>query len=161
RNLTGFTQQVKLGDLGQILESLEPVMTIQAYDIRSGEDRHLSAEDLAQALGYDEPLYRGGIMSSYHDGEWQADTFTDIPEGMKPTPTRAELRQEITLEPVAGEILFCFGTPVACEISSNQRATYNRVTGVLRQRRPVHDRRGPISYRLYTLVPPSVEDGIP
>jgi transglutaminase-like putative cysteine protease len=161
RNLTGFTQQVKLGDLGQILESLEPVMTIQAYDIRSGEDRHLSAQDLAQALGYDEPLYRGGIMTSYHDGEWQADTFTDIPESMQRTPTRAELRQEIALEPVAGEILFCFGTPVACEISPNQRASYNRVTGVLRQRRPMHDRRGPISYRLYTLVPPSFEDGIP
>lgn len=162
RNLTGFTQQVKLGDLGQILESLEPVMTIQAYDVRSGEDRHLSAQGLAHALGYEEPLFRGGIMSTYEDGEWQADNFVDLPEPMARTPVRPEIRQEIVLEPIAGEILFCFGTPVACEIGvDRRRSSYNRLSGVLRQRRAFHELRGQVSYRVYTSVPQPHEDGIP
>ncbi len=162
RNLTGFTQQVKLGDMGQILESLEPVMTIQAYDVRSGEDRKLSAADLAQTLGYDEPLYRGGIMTQYKNGEWQADFQAEALESMQLTPTRAELRQEITLEPVAGEILFCFGTPVACEVGANhRRAMYNRLTNVLIQRRASQDRRGPVTYRLHTLVPRLFDDQLP
>lgn len=162
RNLTGFTQQVKLGDLGQILESLEPVMTIQAYDVRSGEDRHLAPADLAQTLDYEEPLFRGGIMTTYDDGEWEADNFVDIPEGMARTPVHPEIRQEIVLEPVAGEILFCFGTPVACEIGGDRpRSSFNRLSGVLRQRRAFQDLRAKVSYRVYTTVPQPYEDGIP
>jgi len=162
RSTTGFTQSVTLGEMGTILESLEPVMTIEAYDARSGNDRSLSALELAQAFGYDEPLFRGGIMTAYDSGTWQADSFNDIPERLQRTPPRADLRQNIALEPVAGEILFCFGTPVACEIGNDRlRASYNRLTGVLRHGRPFSELRGTVSYRLYTDVPPDSPDGIP
>lgn len=159
--ITGFTQNVTLGDMGQILESLEPVMTIFAYDVRSGEDRRLDAVELAEACGYDEPLFRGGILSTYEDGSWETDTFSDIPERLQRSGSGADLRQEIVLEPVAGDLLFCLGTPVACEIGNDRRrAYYNPLTGVLRHGRSYAESRGAISYRLHTDVPQELPDGI-
>lgn len=163
RNLTGFTQQVRLGDLGQILESLEPVMSIQVYDVRGGHDRRLSAEGLAEVMGSDEPLFRGGVMVSYSSGNWESEVGRDIADPLQRTPGRADIRQDITLEPVAGDILFCFGTPVACEIvpDRRRRALYSQLTGVLRQERRNDETRGAISYLLYTDIPKRSTDGIP
>ncbi len=165
RNLTGFTSQVRLGELGQILESLEPVMTVQAFDVRQASDRRLTAQELAELMGYDEPLFRGGVMVSYLNGNWKSESspYRDNLEPLQRTPGRSDLRQDITLEPVAGEILFCFGTPVACEIMPDRRrrALFSHLTGVLRQDFRTDEKHRSISYLLYTDIPDRPPDGAP
>ena len=162
RNISGFNPQVKLGDLGMILESLEPVMMVHAYDVRYGGEHRLSAEELAECMGYDEPLFRGGILVHYHDGSWQTDNYHDSQHQLQLRPNRYDIRQEITLEPVVGDILFCFGTPVACEIRPNHhRASFNRLTGVLKQGQFLHEKRREVDYLLYTNLSRHHPDGIP
>ena len=60
QHLTGFDDEVQLGQLGEILESDSVVMSVELYDDRG--PARLDPEG--------EPLWRGMTMARYENGRW-------------------------------------------------------------------------------------------
>lgn len=165
RNTTGFTPHVKLGDMGELLESMAPVMTVQVTDVRRGQSRKLTGDELSNLLGYNEPMFFGGVMVNYRRGLWEADTAGDFTQVLRKFARQADLREEINLQPVAGNLLFYMGSPIACEFSSSHllRAERGRLSGVLRHQRSrnLDDSTGAITYINHSRIPALPPDGIP
>jgi transglutaminase-like putative cysteine protease len=99
RHLTGFSDQVRLGQMGEILENDSLVMTIELVD------------------GYDEPigpgqeaLYRGVTLVAYEDGKWSRGLVNEVDlegsEVLKSMSPASQLRQKISLEPTDSNVLF-------------------------------------------------------
>lgn len=132
QNLTGFSDRVQLGQMGQILESEELVMSIELYN---AEERRIRAEP--------ESLWRGVVMLEYDRGSWsrQGEDLLEIdkalPGGVLP---QRYVRQEIKLEPTSSDVLFA-QRPVLS--ASGPNVSFNRGNGALQRR----DLRGPRSIR--------------
>jgi hypothetical protein len=112
RALTGFTKEVRLGDLGEILESTERVLSVRVFDNDSGAE--LDVEEYAARLGYDEPLFRGSVMSLYRNGGWETGTALSSFRGVDAIPGPNMVRQEIVREPIGTEILFAMHPVANC-----------------------------------------------
>ena len=59
QHLTGFDEEVQLGQLGEILENDDVVMSIELFDEKDNPIELMN-----------EPLWRGVTMDEYHDGRW-------------------------------------------------------------------------------------------
>jgi protein-glutamine gamma-glutamyltransferase len=70
RTVTGFSDEVQLGEIGQILESNAPVFQVRCFVEPSGDE--IDVERAAMELGYSEPLFRGSVMGRYEQGRWFA-----------------------------------------------------------------------------------------
>jgi protein-glutamine gamma-glutamyltransferase len=68
RLVTGFTNEIQLGEIGQILESNKPVLQVRCFERETNSE--VAVEDLASRLGYPEPLFRGSVMGHYEKGRW-------------------------------------------------------------------------------------------
>ncbi len=65
---TGYTESIKLGDMGQLSESDELVLEIDGSDLQSQQPASL--ERIVQVLGVD-PYFRGSTLNLYsRDGQW-------------------------------------------------------------------------------------------
>ena len=99
RHLTGFDEEVQLGQLGEILENDSVVMTVQLTD-----------ETGAVLRPNEEPLWRGVTMLHYEDGRWirQAKGAQEIVAFKKdPRLENGKLiHQKIKLEPIDSATLF-------------------------------------------------------
>ena len=99
RHLTGFDDEVQLGQLGEILENDSVVMTIELTDERGDPTRP-----------DDEALWRGVTMLKYEHGKWHRQTKgTQMVVGFKTDPHLRErklIRQRIKLEPIDSPTLF-------------------------------------------------------
>jgi transglutaminase-like putative cysteine protease len=98
RHLTGFDEEVKLGQFGEILENDSVVMNVELYD-RQGNRIAPPAE----------PLWRGVTMSSYDRGRWLRPQRLNpgpfpSPSGLQEVPRIIE--QHIRLEPSDSPVLF-------------------------------------------------------
>jgi protein-glutamine gamma-glutamyltransferase len=99
RHLTGFDEEVQLGQLGEILENDSVVMTVQLFD----EHGEATRPD-------EEPLWRGVTMLHYDAGRWVRQTkgsqaivsFTEDPR----LKNGRLIRQKIKLEPIDSATLF-------------------------------------------------------
>jgi transglutaminase-like putative cysteine protease len=97
RHLTGFDEEVQLGQLGEILENDSVVMTVELTD----QDGH--------PLRLEEPLWRGVTMIQYDGGRWHRQTRgTQSIVGYETRRARAprEIHQKIKLEPIDSQALF-------------------------------------------------------
>ncbi len=98
KHLTGFDDEVQLGQLGEILENDSVVMTIELTD-QDGKSASIEGE----------PLWRGLSMAKYDRGRWRKQqirpiAFTnDIPG--RPDATQY-IKQLIKLEPTDNPVLF-------------------------------------------------------
>jgi transglutaminase-like putative cysteine protease len=100
RHLTGFDEEVKLGQLGEILENDSIVMSIELYDSQRPPRRIKPPP---------EPLWRGVTMADYREGRWQRQRRV-----MSSFPSRAStrlearpyIRQQIRLEATDSPVLF-------------------------------------------------------
>lgn len=139
-SVTGFSREVRLGSMGEILESVEPVFTVRCRDARTGE--LMSLPEVADRLGMDEALFRGSVMTEYERGKW-------FPEqNSQPVKVGRVFRgsgfiQEFQLEPTSNETLFCVGSPDAVEIDGPKEDAFLELsTGILtRERRPESGQR--------------------
>ena len=99
RHLTGFDEEVQLGQLGEILENDSIVMTVELTDER-GEPTHPN----------DEALWRGVTMLKYERGKWHRQTKgTQAVVSFKTDPLlnkKRLIRQKIKLEPIDSPTLF-------------------------------------------------------
>ncbi|GAC1467460.1 MAG: transglutaminaseTgpA domain-containing protein [Isosphaeraceae bacterium] len=104
QHITGFDEEVKLGQMGEILENDNVVMSVELFDDQ-GARIHLA----------DEPLWRGVTMTDYHKGRWsrQRKTYLTFPNPTARLPSsgsgnrnRGIIRQQIKLEPNDSNVLF-------------------------------------------------------
>ncbi|WP_165066117.1 transglutaminase TgpA family protein [Paludisphaera rhizosphaerae] len=106
KHLTGFDEEVALGQLGEILENDTPVMTVEFSD---GEK--------APTAPPAEPLWRGVTLNNYDKGRWRRQALRSTM--MRTFPSyhgrRKVLRQTIKLEPNDSQTLFGIRPFVAVE----------------------------------------------
>ncbi len=98
QSMIGFTESVKLGDLGERLQSPELVMRV--------EFRGADGKALAPIVP---PLFRGSLLNHYHRGEWRliAGDIRYTSVALDGPPQGVELaRQLITIQPITQSVLF-------------------------------------------------------
>ena len=118
---TGFSQEVRLGDIGQILESSRLILQMQVYDNVTGEE--LDVEELAWDAGFDEPVMRGMVLDTYRKGKWtiRGNRRRLVSVARKPKAPENTIRQEIELEDIGSNSLFVIFPAVACWIDSDEQ----------------------------------------
>lgn len=118
RPLTGFTEEVKLGDMGEILENGEIVMEL-ALSHTATEIPFTEAE-VWSTLGA-EPLFRGTVMERYENGRWK-----QLPNNkfnrFSRRDSNAPITQKYKISPIGSAALFSFGDAAyARAITDNRR----------------------------------------
>jgi transglutaminase-like putative cysteine protease len=129
RHLTGFSDDVKLGQIGEILESEEVVLSVELYD---EDDRRIKSAP--------EQLWRGVALTDYRDGRWSRSEPHDVSlpstagAGVRHDWPSKRIWQHIKLEPSDNSVLFAIRPMLAVSgrgISMNQwdgmlyRTNYN------------------------------------
>lgn len=109
RSLSGFSGEVRLGQIGQILENIDRVMRVRLYERIDGtNDKPITIEDFAAEYGLDEPLFRGAVLDNYSQGRWsgaQPESRRTLTMPSHPLE-RGFIRQEYTLDLSGAEYLF-------------------------------------------------------
>ncbi len=67
-NMTGFSETVQLGDVGQIMQSNERVLVFDIENLATMKPA--SAEAFAEAMNVDEIRFRGNVLGYYSEGSW-------------------------------------------------------------------------------------------
>ena len=111
RPLTGFTEQVTLGDMGEILENDDLVMQIALFDHTTGAA--IPANRIDQELGSD-PLFRGNALEVYANGRWSQNPRRRWYRTTSAPPDDATLRLTVQIEPIGTPTLFGTGQVVTC-----------------------------------------------
>jgi hypothetical protein len=102
--VVGFSGEVRLGQIGQILESTERVMRVKVFD--RDADKPIAIEDFAATFGLSEPLFRGAVLERYQNGRWKGGR-EETPATILSHPLEPGLiRQEYTLDMTGSEVLF-------------------------------------------------------
>ena len=102
RRSVGFTDTVKLGDLGFVIQDPDKVLDIKFVDHLTGEPYPVDGE-----------IYlRGAVLTRYENGSWEYDPPAEStrykPRGLHDLPSTDELvRQEIVIEPMDRKEVFC------------------------------------------------------
>lgn len=148
--LTGFSDEVQLGEIGDILESTDRVMEVGLFDNRT--DQRLNVQRYAAAMGYSEPFFRGRALEEYRGGRWIAETPEDSRE-IRSDSSPNMVRQEIRLEPTGSQILFAMRPALSVDIHDvDARVSYEPVTKVFVRPREVSARKS-ISYSVFARHP--------
>ncbi len=103
RRMTGFSAEVRLGSMGEILESTQQAMRVQVARIENGEP--IPVRDFAALCGFDEPVFRGSVLDRYSQGKWHSDD-TQAVRFDDPVP-REGYAQTIELQPIGTDHLLC------------------------------------------------------
>lgn len=125
RNLTGFDTEVRLGQLGEILENDSVVMTVEFYD-----------EENERADAPADPYWRGVTMGMYNGRNWRRQQFEIASYGVSVRPSAADkpiVTQRIRLESNSSDVLF--GLRPMLYARGNRRNTpeLNSIDGSLRR----------------------------
>ncbi|MCG6155196.1 transglutaminase family protein [Rubinisphaera margarita] len=104
--VSGFTSEVQLGDIGEILSNPTPVLYVRFSDVNSGEE--LSNEQVMDRMKLDDLLFRGATLHSYENGRWRP-TRTMVHDFVKTDYRRGReglIKFNYELEPIGRETLF-------------------------------------------------------
>lgn len=152
--VTGFTDEVQLGEIGQILESNERVFEVRFFDADNQDS--LDVEETARTLGYDEPLFRGSVMGSYENGRWHVlKQSKDVVEVPPPQPRRTLIRQHYIVHDGSSRTLFGMH-PVVATVHGEERLlrpSIDVVTSILFRRDDDQKNSSKLEYILFTQVP--------
>ena len=107
KSVSGFTSDVQLGDMGEILSNPTPVLYTKFLDYNS--DKPLTNTDVMRRLQTDDLLFRGAVLTNYGNGRWfQGDSLLNS-NPMKRSPIgdmSNSIRFLYELEPVGRDLLF-------------------------------------------------------
>ena len=127
RHLTGFDEEVKLGQLGEILENDSVVMSVE-FTAENRTPMHLPGE----------PLFRGVTLSQYEKGRWRRQvqhslqTIVSLPFFRNTGPRkRAVIRQIIKLEPNDSPTLFAMRPILELSATSRLAPFLNPLDGTI------------------------------
>jgi hypothetical protein len=144
QRVTGFTERVRLGSFGEILESSTPVFEVRLVD--TTDDSPVDLETYAASLGLDEPLFRGLTLGDYNRGEWTTAHSEGASELPSWSPSPGLIRQEYRLRPLASDVRTRSFVQAARErgassstksIPRARRAISGRSANVLERRRKI------------------------
>ena len=142
KHLTGFDEEVQLGQLGEILENDSVVMSVELED-----------QNGAPYLPTEELLWRGVTMANYEKGRWHRQ---DRANGYLPKYSDSELeqrpfvRQIIKLESNDSPVLFGLRPVLKATANQRQEPELNAIDGTFS--RP-DSRGGTFDYELYSDLP--------
>ncbi|MEZ6061365.1 MAG: DUF3488 and transglutaminase-like domain-containing protein [Planctomycetaceae bacterium] len=151
---TGFTEEVQLGEIGEILQSDSRVLQFSIRELNTG--RPVSIEQFSTAMGFDELRLRGNVLSNYVKGRWsRGASRTDRPvDSSQRFPALTESANpfaiRITQDPPIGTFAFAVMPLVnAVSISSRGELAQREKTQTL-----IHtlaDRRSdvPVTYEIH------------
>jgi hypothetical protein len=144
RTLTGFTPEVILGDMGEILESDDLVLEIELFDEDSGEP--VLPGDYFRELGSTDPLFRGQVLERYYAARWTRDDGQSW--GVVPRfPTEEHtLRQRVRLQPIGSPMLFGAGRVLTCASAHGNETLRKDPNAGVFQRSPEADTSRPFEY---------------
>lgn len=115
---TGFTAEVSLGNIGQILESNAKAFEVRFYD--GQRNTELDVVQIALESGYEEPTFRGSVMGIYDNGRWNAVPGSDkLKELLSPTDRHGDVKQSYVLADPRGTTLFCMQPTFGAESSGD------------------------------------------
>ena len=106
-HVSGFAEEVRLGDVGRILLRNEPVMRVKVQD--------------PQGNPLDLPLYYHGLALDRFDGKlWKLSNAAPLqlvngavsPTEGRPPPPEANITQRYSLEPINSRVIFFVPTPI-------------------------------------------------
>jgi len=149
---TMFAPDVRLGDMGPILESLDPVLQLR---LRNPDRSPLHPQVYAERLGLAEPLFRVVVLSIYEGPRWKVDSLATMrPQRLLPSGNQPMVRQEIRLEDIGTDALPCLGTPLVLVDQEEQpRGSFQLLTGLI-YRGPDLTKGGTVRYSVYSEMPP-------
>lgn len=101
--VTGFSEEVQLGEIGEILNNSRRVLQVKFFD--NDTDKPLSVEEVAKAWGEEEPLFRGMVLDTYFDGRWTG-PGNSRPRHLTQRFARGMIRQEYIQEEIGSQVLF-------------------------------------------------------
>jgi len=146
QHLTGFDEEVALGQLGEILENDTPVLTVAFTDL----DRNPIPPPV-------EPLWRGVTLNNYENGRWRRQTNRSLrtfpPVRASQMIERSAFRQIIKLEANDSPTLFAIRPFMGMTTSAGQRfpPSLNEVDGTAFRQ----NARGPLDYEAISDPDPS------
>jgi len=70
RAVTGNSNEVRLGHLGQILEDGSRVFQVRFFE--RDTDRELTLDEFLARIGQEEPLFRNNVLETYESGRWKS-----------------------------------------------------------------------------------------
>ncbi|MDA0282737.1 MAG: DUF3488 and transglutaminase-like domain-containing protein [Planctomycetota bacterium] len=152
--VTGFTDEVQLGEIGQILESNERVLEVRFFE--ADTQRELDVEETARKLGYDEPLFRGSVMGSYENGRWQVlKQSQDVTELFGPRHLHGLIRQHYIIHDGTSRTLFGMHPVFATQYIEGEliRPSIDVVTSILFRSDSDRTKSGDLEYVLFGAVP--------
>lgn len=148
QKLTGFTQEVRLGDIGQILESTERVLELRLFD--ATREEQISVTEFSLNHGQPEPLFRGAVLNNYSNGHWQASERQAIPLRLPEEGAPNAVRQDVTLQQIGTSILFAMHPVDGCRLEMESgTVVLNGTNGVLMHHIPDRN-HGPIVYSVFS-----------
>lgn len=165
-SVTGFTEEVQLGDIGEILESSEPVLSVQIVD--NDTDKALDVIEFANAYGMNEPYLRGSVLVRYRAGTWHQMGRVQTILGKDATVSRMShapppgslgwIRQDITLEPMGTKLLFAMrpyssGKSAIGERDGNEKTLFLGYPSYTISPRTNESDSKQIRYRIYSRPP--------
>ncbi len=125
--ITGFTTEVRLGDMVPLLENSRRVLQVSLF---GADGAPLDIERYCEGLGYSEPLFRGATMESYENGTWSGTGRGPTLEPLSVGPARNCVREQILMEPLGSPILFAIGPIEAVRFPNpTEQADWQPVTG--------------------------------
>ena len=152
RSVSGFAADVRLGDMGTILESLDPVLEMRLTFPRTGYV--MSPQIYAERLGTAEPLFRGAVLATYANNRWLPDNISDASsQPIAPSHESTFVRQEIRLEPIGTDVLFCMGRPIKLIDQRERPSGEYRLLSGLAVRGPAFPKLGTVRYTVDSELP--------
>ncbi|MFP6765958.1 MAG: DUF3488 domain-containing protein, partial [Planctomycetaceae bacterium] len=132
RLVTGFTNEIQLGEIGQILESNRAVLEVRCFDRE--KNREVAVPELATRLGYPEPLFRGSVMGRYENGRWHV--LDESRKGIELTSAHGHqggrYLQRIILHDASTNTLFAMHPVLMAEIEPGEKPPgIDMVTSIL------------------------------
>ena len=145
--VVGFSGEVRLGQIGQILESTERVMQVRIFD-RDADNRPMTIEVFAAEFGLSDPLFRGSVLERYRDGRWKAASEENLRSMSSPRETdRGLIRQEYVLDLINSEVLFAMRPISYSRLDPYGQMNFNFETAVFAGS---IEGRDPIRYFVYS-----------
>jgi len=143
KHLTGFDEEVQLGQLGEILENDSIVMSVEMQD-----------QNKASYHPQEELLWRGVTMSVYEKGRWHRQAWVNgfLPKfSDEELEQRPSVRQIIKLESNDSPVLFGLRPILMASAAQRSKPELNAVDGTLTR---TDTRGGTYDYELISDLPP-------
>ncbi len=147
---TGFTENVRLGDIGQVMESNELVMEVGVYEGWTGLP--VPPAQLAAAVG-EEPLFRGAVLETYDQGSWEKGQQRHWWRSIEDV---GPVRLQITMQPIESAVLFFTGSRTGAQAITEPKEILYQPFSQSLERSDDADPDQPYAYIVWT-KPPGVD----